>query len=125
MVVAIALVIVGMLLPILMIVFGSLLSKNIPEYMNSSLGYRTKRSTISKDTWDFANKTAAMYWIISGKYCLPVFILLSIFLSVFIHHNKIDDSYLIYFIIGLILFQLIPFLSVIPYTEKRLRDRYK
>ena len=125
MAITIALIIIGMLFPIMMILFGRWLSKHAPQDINYIVGYRTKRSMASKEAWDFANSTAGRYWITLGKYCLPISILLCALMSAFIHVVGIDERFHAFFIYGITVLTFIPFLSVVPYTEKKLKERFK
>ena len=45
-----------LLMPLFMIVFGRVFMTNAPKDINTSFGYRTKRSMKNQDTWAFAHK---------------------------------------------------------------------
>lgn len=48
----------NLLVPVILIGFGSLLKNSAPGQINSLFGYRTARSMKNQDTWEFANT----YW---------------------------------------------------------------
>ena len=77
----------------------------------------------SKEAWDLANSTAGKYWTVTGICCLPVFIIIGVVVSFYFNSIEVDESRIVYFFIGILLLQLIPFLSVIPYTERKLKKR--
>ncbi|HCW53185.1 MAG TPA: hypothetical protein DG753_05510 [Clostridium sp.] len=52
----------NLLIPIVMIVVGVISSREIPENINTFIGYRTKRSMKNIDTWKFANKYCGELW---------------------------------------------------------------
>ena len=47
--------ILNLIIPFLMIIFGKLFIKNIPKEINGLFGYRTPMSVKNKDTWEFAH----------------------------------------------------------------------
>ena len=123
MAVTISLIVVSVIFPIFMIIFGRWLSNNAPKDINYVVGYRTKRSMASKEAWDYANSTAGKYWAVTGIYCIPVFIIIGLVVSYYVNRIEIDESRIVYVFVGIVLLQLIPFLSVIPYTESKLKKR--
>lgn len=46
----------NLLIPVILIGFGSLFKNSTPISINALFGYRTKMSTKNQDTWEFANK---------------------------------------------------------------------
>lgn len=46
----------SLLIPVILISFGSLFKNSTPVTINALFGYRTRRSTKNQDTWEFANK---------------------------------------------------------------------
>lgn len=46
----------NMLIPAILIGFGSLFKNSTPVSINALFGYRTRRSTKNQETWEFANK---------------------------------------------------------------------
>ena len=61
-----------LLMPLFMIVFGRMFMTNAPKDINTSFGYRTKRSMKNQDTWDFAHKHFGKTWFICGLVLIPV-----------------------------------------------------
>ena len=55
-----------LIMPITMIVFGRLFSNKAPKDINHTFGYRTKRSMMNKDTWKFAHAYIGKLWFICG-----------------------------------------------------------
>ena len=45
-----------LLIPVILIAFGSLFKNSTPVSVNALFGYRTAMSRKNKDTWEFANK---------------------------------------------------------------------
>ena len=60
-----------LLIPIAMIVFGRLFSNKAPKDINYTFGYRTKRSMMNKETWKFAHEYIGKLWFICGLTLLP------------------------------------------------------
>ena len=122
MVITFSLILTGLILPLLMVVLGRWLFRNAPKDINALVGYRTKRSMRSKEAWDYANVTSGKYWFVLGLVCLPVFLAISSIVSVIIEHDNVaHTSYSLFSIVAL---ELIPLFSVIPYTEKKLKDKF-
>lgn len=55
-----------LIVPAIMILMGRFLAKNPPGDTNGMLGYRSKRSMRSKETWDFAQRYMGRTWIKAG-----------------------------------------------------------
>ena len=55
-----------LLIPLIMIVFGKAFIKSAPKDINPVFGYRTKRSMINRDTWEFAHKHCGKLWLRLG-----------------------------------------------------------
>lgn len=74
-------------IPGIMVYFGQRYIKNPPKHINKNEGYRTKKSMLSKETWDFANWYCGKLWL---QYGLALFVFaLVIFIAVF---NKDNDT---------------------------------
>ncbi len=58
---------ISFLVPLLMIVFGTIFLKKVPKSVNSFLGYRTSMSMLNKDTWEFAHVYCGKIWILFGS----------------------------------------------------------
>lgn len=61
-----------LLIPITMLCFGCYFSKGAPKEINSLFGYRTKRSMMNRDTWEFAHRHCGRIWRACGLMLLPV-----------------------------------------------------
>ncbi len=72
-------VIMDMIMPIIMIVFGNLFMKRPPSTINNAYGYRTKQSMKSVEAWTFAHKYFGRIWLISGLILIPVSVIPMVF----------------------------------------------
>ena len=123
MVITVTLLLVSILFPLLMILGGRWILKDAPNDINSLTGYRTKRSMASKEALYFANMTAGKYWFSLGRISLPIFAGIALLTTLLIDHNNI--AHVNWGIFGITAINLILFLSVIPYTEKKLKSKFK
>lgn len=55
-----------LLIPVSMIGFGRLFLKSAPKDINSTFGYRTRRSMMNMETWKFAHAYIGKLWWICG-----------------------------------------------------------
>ena len=65
----------NLIAPVIMILFGRLFLKKPPEERNGWYGYRTRRSGLSQETWDFAQHYMGKIWCKVG-WALVVFAVL-------------------------------------------------
>ncbi len=105
----------NLLLPVMMLIFGLVLSKRPPKKINSFYGYRTRRSMKNMDTWLFGNQTMGQYWI---RYSILGYFLTMIFMMVIM--NEGDDQMAMH---SLILTTILLVWMIIPIfiTEKKLK----
>lgn len=68
----------NLILPVLMLLLGISFLNSSPGKINRYYGYRTKRSMLNQDTWDFAHKSCGRIWKRAGAIMLPVSIVVSI-----------------------------------------------
>lgn len=61
-----------LLTPLTMIVFGWQFLTKAPEKINATFGYRTTMSMKNKDTWEFAHKLCGRLWLRWGLALLPI-----------------------------------------------------
>lgn len=61
-----------LLIPLVMLGFGSYFLKKAPKKINVVFGYRTRMSMKNQDTWDFAHKYCGRLWLIWGLILLPL-----------------------------------------------------
>lgn len=105
----------NLLLPVMMLIFGLVLSKHPPKKINSVYGYRTRRSMKNMDTWLFGNQTMGQYWI---RYSILGYFLTMVFMIVIM--NESDDQMAMH---SLILTTILLVWMIIPIfmTEKKLK----
>ena len=72
-------VIMDLMIPVIMIVFGKVFFKNPPKEINMIYGYRTGRSMKNKDTWDFAHRYFGRIWLWGGIVLLPLSLVVMLF----------------------------------------------
>ncbi|MDO4321185.1 MAG: SdpI family protein [Lachnospiraceae bacterium] len=61
-----------LLIPVMMILFGWIFVRRPPKEINSIYGYRTSRSSKSKESWDFAHRYFGKLWYRWGLVLLPL-----------------------------------------------------
>ncbi len=64
--------VMDLLLPAIMVVFGLRFLKSPPKEINTLYGYRTTRSMKNRDTWDFAHRHIGKLWRALGLAMLPL-----------------------------------------------------
>ena len=64
--------IVVLLIPLTMLIFGRLLFRRTPKEINYVYGYRTKRSMRNEETWKFANQYLGKLWYRYGLLSVPL-----------------------------------------------------
>jgi len=64
-----------LLIPLIMIVFGSAFLRSAPKEINFLFGYRTTLSMKNRDTWEFAHRTCGAIWRRTGLCLIPVFLI--------------------------------------------------
>lgn len=65
----------ALLVPVTMILFGRIFSRKAPGNINMLFGYRTERSMKNEETWNFAHAYFGRIWYRLGWILLPVSIL--------------------------------------------------
>ncbi|WP_152800734.1 SdpI family protein [Alkalibaculum sporogenes] len=76
--------------PILLFLTGVILSKSSPTKINSIFGYRTKRASLSNETWSYANLRLGKLSLIFGGILLYV----SIFSEIIRYFNLQENDYI-------------------------------
>ncbi len=71
--------IMDLLIPIVMIGFGSYFTKRAPREINHTFGYRTTMSMKNRDTWEFAHHYCGKLWFILGWVMFAVSIVAMLF----------------------------------------------
>lgn len=105
----------NLLLPVMMLIFGLILSKRPPKKINSFYGYRTPRSMKNMDTWTFGNQTMGQYWV---RYSILGYLLTMVFMIVIM--NESEEQMAMH---SLILTTILLVWMIIPIfiTEKKLK----
>ena len=62
----------GLLFPVVMILFGTMFMKSAPKKINYIFGYRTDMSVKNRVTWEFAHKFFGKLWFRLGFVLIPV-----------------------------------------------------
>ena len=107
-----------LLIPLTMVVFGKIFMTKSSININVVFGYRTTMSMKNKDTWEFAHKYCEKLWFKCGLVLLPLSIVPLLFTF-----NKGTD------IIGTVggivcAVQLIPLIGSIFFTEAALKKTF-
>ena len=64
--------IMDLLIPTVMVLFGRAFLKKAPKEINYVFGYRTSRSMKNRDTWEFAHRYCGKIWFICGLVLIPI-----------------------------------------------------
>ena len=107
-----------LLIPGCMTLLGRSFTKNPPGEINGGYGYRTARSMRNRETWDFAHAYSGRFWYRAGR---PVLVV-SLIWMVLLFGKDVDtvgNSALV-----LTAIQMIPFLAVVPATERALEREF-
>ncbi len=109
---------ITLLIPCIMIVFGCLFRQKAPKNINIWYGYRTQRSMKNEDTWTFAHRHLGRTWLIFGAVMLVISAITMIAVW-----GKDEDTVSVVSLVLLVV-QLIPMIvSLIP-TERALKKRF-
>ena len=107
-----------LLIPGCMLYFGRRFQQKPPERINSGYGYRSTRSMRSQEAWDFAQVYSGRFWSRASRPTLALSLLWMLpLLGKGI--GKVGSSAIV-----LTGFQMLPFLSVIPATERALKREF-
>ena len=97
--------IVVLLIPLTMLLFGWLFFRRTPKEINYVFGYRTKRSMRNEETWKFANQYFGKVWYLCGLLSAP----LSVIAMAIVFEKGTETMSTVGFIITMI--QTIPLLA--------------
>lgn len=105
----------ALLIPGCMILLGRSFAKSPPGEINGGYGYRTARSMRNPQTWEFAQRYSGRFWVRAGR---PVLAVSLVWMALLFGQEvgTVGNSGLI--LTGL---QMVPFLAVIPATERALK----
>ena len=109
----------ALLIPGCMLYFGRRFQKEPPERINGDYGYRSTRSMRSQEAWDFAQVYSGRFWFRTGRPTLAVSLVWMLFL-LGRDVGTVGSS-----VMALTGLQLLPFLAVIPATERALRRKFE
>jgi len=97
------------------VIIGTLLLKHPPKDINSTIGYRTKKSSKNQETWDFAQRLAGIVFLITG---IVNFAVCSLIILLFVNKQNVEHMFLV-----LAYCQIAEFFVVILITELRLKKK--
>ena len=69
----------GLLFPVVMILFGTMFMKSAPKKIDYIFGYRTDMSMKNRDTWEFAHKYIGKLWFRFGLLLIPITVIPMLF----------------------------------------------
>ena len=69
----------GLLFPVVMILFGTMFMKSAPKKINYIFGYRTDMSMKNRDTWEFSHKYFGKLWFRLGLLLIPITVIPMLF----------------------------------------------
>lgn len=107
-----------LLIPLCIIIFGAYFRKNAPKKINYTYGYRTPMSVKSKETWEFAHRYFGNLWYKWGWISLIITIIVML-----MSLGKDEESIGILVVIVTV-FQSILMVGVILPTEIALRKNF-
>ena len=108
----------NVLIPIVMIIGGYMMRKHPPRRINGCVGYRTRRSRKSKETWAYAHELAGrIWWKLGWIMVLPSVIAM----AAVIHGNKDQMDKMTLILDGI---QVLILLGSIFFVEKGLKDNF-
>ena len=107
-----------LIMPITMIVFGRLFSNDVPKDINHTFGYRTKRSMMNTDTWKFAHAYIGKLWFIFGLILMP----LSVVIMALVLGKGTDTVGTVGAILTVV--QMVPMIGTIIPTEYALKKNF-
>ena len=110
--------IVVLLIPLTMLLFGWLFFRRTPKEINYVFGYRTKRSMRNEETWTFATQYLGKVWYLCGLLSAP----LSVIAMAIVFEKGTETMSTVGFIITMI--QTIPFVGAMISTEIALKKNF-
>ena len=110
--------VMALLIPAIMIIIGWLFSRKAPGKINHFFGYRTRRSMINRDTWEFAHKYCGKLWLKVGT----TMAVLSIIPMIAVFGKDEDTTGMVGTVVELIQVMIL-LLSIIP-VERALKKTF-
>ncbi len=108
----------SLLIPGSMMILGRSFLKNPPGEINGGYGYRTARSMRNRETWAFAQRYSGRFWARAGRPMLAVSLL---WMALLFGQDIGTVGRFGMILTGL---QMVPFLAVIPATERALKREF-
>ena len=108
----------GLLFPVVMILFGTMFMKSAPKRINYIFGYRTDMSMKNRETWEFAHKYIGKLWFRFGLLLIPITVIPMLFVI-----SKTEN---IVGTVGLIVGFINTIVLIVPifFTEKALNKAF-
>ena len=112
--------------PALTIAFGKILLNLPPGEPNCAYGYRSRRASMSKESWNFAQGFSGRYLVKLGRVSLSVSFLAAIAVVLILGVLGFGESALVLnlSVYVPIVAQVLALLSVVPVTERELKRRF-
>ena len=107
-----------LIIPAVLIIFGTRFAKKPPKSINMYYGFRTSRSMKNKDTWDFAHRHFGRTARLTGWILLPLSV------AVMLLALGKDTSTVSVFGLALCCVQLVPLIGLIFPTERALEREF-
>lgn len=107
-----------LLIPVTMILFGKRFKDSPPKNINRLFGYRTSRSMKNQDTWEYAHRCFGNLWLWFGVVLLPV----SVAAMLFSLGKSVD--HIAWCGLAVIIIQLVPMAIPIFITEHKLKQAF-
>ena len=111
---------VTLILPAIMEISGLLMMLHPPKTRNVLFGYRTRRSLLSQETWDFANYYGGTLYVYLGFYITAATLLTDLVLKII----KADADEAAAAVIVLILLQALCFVFPLFFVEAKLKSHF-
>ena len=108
----------SLLIPGSMLLLGRSFANNPPGEINGGYGYRTARSMRNRETWACAQRYSGRFWVRAGQ---PVLTVSLVWMALLFGRGIATVGYSGMILTGL---QLVPFLAVIPATERALKREF-
>ncbi|MEY8386256.1 SdpI family protein [Oscillospiraceae bacterium 38-13] len=108
----------SLLIPGSMLLLGRRFAKNPPGEINGAFGYRTARSMRNRQTWEFAHAYSGRFWVRVGR---PVLAVSLLWMALLFGKDVGTVGRFGVILTGL---QMVPFLAVIPATERALKREF-
>jgi len=107
-----------LLIPAVMIGCGIWFMKKPPSKINFLSGYRTRRSMMNRNTWDYAQRYCGRVWIVLGIIMIPVDIIAMFTVSGKTTLEIGNFSTILLFV------QIIPMLATFFIVERKLKQTF-